>query len=168
MKIQLINKSPFDNPSYAKEGDSGMDLRANFAGVNNLEKTKGKVMCVPVGEWNDGEGLSKIIIDPDSRVIIPTGMYISLPKFYEAQVRPKSGQSFNKGFTVYLGTVDSNYRGEIGVIVANNTNRIIEIEHGEKVAQLVIAPVSQVEFENVDQLDTTERGEGGFGSTGIK
>ena len=169
MQVEILNRSCFALPSYAKSGDSGIDLRADFSSLSVLENKIGKVMCVPMGEHGDNKGFSKIILDPDARVIVPTNIHISIPKGYEGQVRPKSGQSFKKGFTVFLGTVDSGYIGNIGVIIANNTHRIIEIEHGEKIAQLVIAPVEQnVQFENVTELDSTERGQGGFGSTGIK
>jgi len=149
-KLKICNKSPHENPSYAKPGDSGMDLRA----------------------WVTND--APIILKPLERALIHTGIYVEIPYGYEIQVRPKSGQALKKGLVVLNtpGTVDVNYRGEICVIAINLSNEEIIVEDGEKIAQMVVCPVKHeglVDTEYVDEISTdTERGAGGFGHTGTK
>jgi dUTP pyrophosphatase len=142
MKIQLINKSNHELPSYATLLSAGMDLRANLN--------------------------ESITLNPHERALIPTGLFIALPEGYEAQIRPRSGLALKKGITVLNspGTVDADYRGEIGVILINLSNESFIIENGERIAQMVIAKYEQISFEEVSTLDETQRGSGGFGSTG--
>jgi dUTP pyrophosphatase len=143
MKIQLINKSQHEAPSYATELSAGMDLRANIE--------------------------QSISLQPLERALVPTGLYIALPEGFEAQVRPRSGLAYKKGITVLNspGTIDADYRGEIGVILVNLSNEAFVVENGERIAQLVIAKYEKVSFELVNELKETHRGAGGFGSTGV-
>lgn len=143
MKIKIINKSANELPSYETIQSAGMDLRAN----------------------NE----NPIILAPMKRVLIPTGLYIQLPVGYEAQVRPRSGLALKKGITVLNapGTVDADYRGEIGVILFNASDEPFVINRGERIAQMVIAKHERAEFELVESLDNSERGQGGFGHTGV-
>jgi len=143
MKIKIINKSANELPSYETIQSAGMDLRAN----------------------ND----NPIILAPMKRVLIPTGLYIQLPVGYEAQVRPRSGLALKNGITVLNapGTVDADYRGEIGVILFNASDEPFVINRGERIAQMVIAKHERAEFELVESLDDSERGQGGFGHTGV-
>ena len=143
MKIQIINKSKHEIPSYETQGSAGMDLRANID--------------------------ASITLKPLERAIVKTGLFIALPIGAEAQVRPRSGLAAKKGITVLNspGTVDADYRGEIGVILVNISNEDFVINDGERIAQLVIAKHERAEWEEVTILSETERGEGGFGSTGV-
>ena len=144
MKIELINKSKHATPTYSTEHSAGLDLRANLDGA--------------------------VILKPLERALIKTGLYIALPKGAEAQVRPRSGLAYKKGITVLNspGTIDADYRGEIGVILVNISNENFVVEDGERVAQLVIAKHEVAEWINVEELSETKRGSGGFGSTGVK
>ena len=144
MNIKIINRSQHDLPSYETIASAGMDLRANLS--------------------------EAIVLKPLERVIIKTGLFIELPIGYEAQVRPRSGLAAKKGITVLNspGTVDADYRGEIGVILVNLSNEAFIIENGERIAQLVVAKHERAEWITVETLSETSRGEGGFGSTGIK
>lgn len=144
MKIKIINKSAHLLPHYETIASAGMDLRAN---INQ-----------------------PITLQPLERVIIKTGLFIELPIGFEAQVRPRSGLAAKKGVTVLNspGTIDADYRGEIGVILANLSNEAFTIENDERVAQLVIAKHERAEWIEVEELSETSRGEGGFGSTGVK
>lgn len=144
LQFPIINESPYELPSYATLASAGMDLKA--------------VLAAPVS------------LAPLERKIIGTGLKIALPEGYEAQVRPRSGLAAKHGITVLNapGTIDADYRGEIGVILVNLSNDEFTIEPGERIAQLVIAQYTQVKWFPVDQLDETERGKGGFGSTGKK
>ncbi|MDO6736768.1 dUTP diphosphatase [Wenyingzhuangia sp. 2_MG-2023] len=144
MKVQIINKSKHSLPQYETKGAAGLDLKANLS--------------------------ESVFLKPLERAIIKTGLFIALPQGYEAQVRPRSGLAAKKGITVLNspGTVDADYRGEIGVILVNLSNDIFEVTDGERIAQLVIAKHEQAEWVEVDELDATERGAGGFGSTGKK
>jgi len=148
-------------PQYAKEGDSGMDVRAYITEERaNLEQDN-----------YHGHGTlppKTIPIFSHDRKIIPTGIKVSIPQGYEIQVRPRSGMAFKEGITVLNtpGTIDSGYRGEIGVILYNTTDRVIWIEHGYRIAQLVLQEVPQIVWEEVKSVDETSRGAGGFGSTG--
>ncbi|CAM1341215.1 dUTP diphosphatase [Tenacibaculum amylolyticum] len=143
MNVQIINKSKHQIPAYETEGSAGMDLRANID--------------------------EAIVLKPLERAIVKTGLFIALPQGYEAQVRPRSGLAAKKGITVLNspGTVDADYRGEIGVILVNLSNEDFTINDGERVAQLVIAKHERVTWQEVSVLSETERGTGGFGSTGV-
>lgn len=143
MKIRVINRSHHALPAYATVLSAGMDLRANLT--------------------------EPIILKPLTRCLVPTGLYIALPEGYEAQVRPRSGLALKKGITVLNspGTIDADYRGEIGVILINLSAEEFVIEDGERIAQMVIAQYEQAEWEQVETLDDTERGAGGFGHTGV-
>jgi dUTP pyrophosphatase len=163
-KLKICNKSPHENPTYAKPGDSGMDLRA-WIELTEDEKYLNK-------EFNYNITPS-ITLKPLERTLVHTGIYLEIPEGYEVQVRPKSGQALKKGITVLNspGTVDVNFRGEICVIAINLSNDNITIEDGEKIAQMVLCPVQHeglVDVEMVDEISiNTERGAGGFGHTGI-
>lgn len=143
MKVQIINRSHHQLPEYATEFSAGMDLRANIE--------------------------APIVLKPMQRCIVPTGLYIALPAGFEAQVRPRSGLAIKKGITVLNspGTIDADYRGEIGVILINLSQEDFTITDGERIAQMVIARHEQVEWDLVELLDETERGAGGFGHSGI-
>lgn len=142
MKIQIINKSKHALPQYATAHSAGMDLRANID--------------------------TPILLKPMQRKLIPTGLYIALPEGFEAQIRPRSGLALKKGITLLNtpGTIDADYRGEIGVIVVNLSEEDFIIEDGERIAQMVIARYEKAEWEEVEVLGETERGDGGFGHTG--
>ena len=142
MKIDIINKSPHALPSYQTNGSAGMDLRAH------LQKD--------------------IVLKPLQRSIIPTGLFVALPLGYEAQVRPRSGLAAKYGLTVLNspGTIDADYRGEIGVILVNLSDTDFTVKNGERVAQLVISKHARGEWVSVQNLSDTSRGSGGFGSTG--
>ncbi len=144
MKVQIINRSRFENPSYATPLSAGMDLKADLE--------------------------APVILGPLERAMIPTGLFIALPEGYEAQVRPRSGLAAKKGISVLNspGTVDADYRGEIRVILVNISNEPFTVMPGERIAQMVVARHERVEWENVEVLSETARGEGGFGSTGTK
>ena len=144
MKVKIVNQSAFALPAYATPLSAGMDLSANLA--------------------------EPVVLKPLDRAMIPTGLYIALPEGFEAQVRPRSGLAAKKGITVLNapGTVDADYRGEIRVILVNLSHEDFTVEPGERIAQMVIARHERVEWEDVDVLDETERGAGGFGSTGVK
>jgi len=143
MTIQIINKSKHQLPNYETSASAGMDLRANID--------------------------SAISLKPLERAIIKTGLFIALPNGYEAQVRPRSGLAAKNGITVLNapGTIDADYRGEIGVILVNLSNETFTINDGERIAQLVIAACQQASWEEVNILEETKRGKGGFGSTGL-
>lgn len=144
LKINAINRGHQSMPTYATSQSAGMDLRAN------LEEP--------------------VVLHPMERRLIPTGLHIALPEGYEAQVRPRSGLALKHGLTVLNapGTIDADYRGEIGVVLINLSQEDFTINDGERIAQLVVARYEQVEFSLVETLDETERGEGGYGHTGVK
>ncbi|MEP2279844.1 dUTP diphosphatase [Maribacter sp.] len=144
MNIKIINKSNHDLPHYETSASAGMDLRANLD--------------------------EAVTLQPLGRAIIPTGLFVELPVGVEAQVRPRSGLAAKKGITVLNapGTIDADYRGEIGVILVNISSEDFVIENGERIAQMVIAKHERAEWNLVDSLSETARGEGGFGSTGVK
>ena len=150
MRVQIVNKSFNPLPTYSTKYSAGMDLRANL---------------------KDEKGNDEVIsIAPGERVLIPTGLYIQLPYGYEAQIRPRSGLALKYGITVLNtpGTIDADYRGEIGVILVNLSNTPFTVEPGERIAQLVFAKYEKADFIEVEELSETERGEGGFGHTGNK
>jgi dUTP pyrophosphatase len=142
MKVKVINRSSHALPAYETGSSAGMDVRAN------------------IGE--------AIVLAPMSRALIPTGLYLEIPHGYECQVRPRSGLALKKGVSVLNtpGTIDADYRGEVGVILFNMSDSAFTVENGERIAQLVFAPVLQVEWDESESLSETERGAGGFGSTG--
>ena len=144
MNVIVVNKSKHKLPHYATDASAGMDLRASLE--------------------------SPIILKPLERTIVKTGIYIQLPIGYEAQVRPRSGLALKKGITVLNspGTIDADYRGEIGVILINLSSEQFIIEDGERIAQMVVAKHEQAEWVEAEGLEETARGAGGFGSTGIK
>ena len=143
MTVELINKSKHPTPSYETIQSAGMDLRANLN--------------------------EPIVLKPLQRAIIKTGLFMALPTGYEAQVRPRSGLAAKKGVTVLNspGTIDADYRGEIGVILVNLSSEDFEVNDGDRVAQLVIAKYEQIDWVQVNDLNKTNRGSGGFGSTGV-
>ena len=143
MKVKIINRSRHQLPSYATELSAGMDLRANLD--------------------------QPIELQPLQRALVPTGLFMALPEGYEAQVRPRSGLAIKKGITVLNspGTIDADYRGEICVILVNLSNEDFESVDGERIAQMVVARHETVEWSAVELLGATERGEGGFGHTGV-
>ena len=142
MKVKIVNKSAFDTPFYATERSACMDIKANIE--------------------------EPITLQPLQRAMVPTGLYIALPEGTEAQIRPRSGLAAKHGITVLNtpGTIDADYRGEIKVILVNLSNEDFVINPGERIAQMVVARYEQVEWDAVEVLDDTERGAGGFGSTG--
>ena len=144
VKIKIVNRGSQQLPAYATPESAGMDLRANVA--------------------------EPVVLRPLERRIIPTGLYMALPPGYEAQVRPRSGLAFKHGVTVLNspGTIDSDYRGELGVLLVNLSNEDFTIQAGERIAQMVIARHEQGEFVEIEELDDTERGAGGYGHTGVK
>ena len=150
MRVQIVNKSSNPLPTYSTEYSAGMDLRANL---------------------KDEEGNDKVIsIVPGERVLIPTGLYLSIPYGYEGQIRPRSGLALKYGITVLNtpGTIDADYRGEIGVCLINHGNDTFDVHHGDRIAQIVFAQVEQAALVEVSELVNTKRGDGGFGHTGIK
>lgn len=142
MKVRVINRSKFELPEYETELAAGMDVRANIE--------------------------EEIVLGSLERAVVPTGLYVEIPKGYEIQVRPRSGLAARHGLSVLNapGTIDADYRGEIGVIVVNLSNESYTIEPGERVAQMVLAAHEQIEWQESTELSDTERGEGGFGHTG--
>ena len=143
MEVHIINKSKHELPSYETLLSAGMDIRANIS--------------------------ESIVLNPLERVIIKTGLFMSLPMGLEAQVRPRSGLAAKKGITVLNspGTIDADYRGEVGVILINLSRDCFTVNNGDRIAQLVIARHEQIKWKEVTVLDETDRGEGGFGSTGV-
>lgn len=144
MKIRIINKSPHNLPKYETENSAGMDIKAFIK--NN------------------------ITLKPLERTIVTTGLYLSLPKGLEAQVRPRSGLAIKKGITVLNspGTIDSDYRGEIGVILINLSNEAFKVKNGDRIAQLIIAKYESTSWDEAEKLEDSSRGSAGFGSTGYK
>ncbi len=144
LKVQITNKGRQPLPTYATEQSAGMDLRADVS--------------------------ESVVLHPMERMLVPTGLHIALPPGFEAQVRPRSGLALKHGITVLNtpGTIDADYRGEIKVLLINFSNQDFVINAGERIAQMVVARHEQVEWVDVEQLDETERGEGGYGHTGVK
>lgn len=144
MEVKIINKSHHPLPSYATAASAGMDIRANLT--------------------------EPVELKPLERKLIPTGLYIALPEGYEAQMRPRSGLAIKHGITLLNtpGTIDADYRGEIGIILVNLSSEPFVVNDGERICQMVIASYTQAEWQPVEALDETERGAGGFGHTGKK
>jgi dUTP pyrophosphatase len=143
MKVRIVNRSKYPTPAYATEKSAGMDLKADIE--------------------------TPITLGPLERALVPTGLYIALPDGTEAQVRPRSGLAAKYGISVLNapGTIDADYRGEVKVILVNLSNEPFVINPGERIAQLVVARYEKVEWDEVETLDETQRGSGGFGSTGV-
>jgi len=144
MKVEVVNLSSHELPKYSTNESAGLDLRADLQ--------------------------SPITLKPGQRSLIPTGLKIALPTGYEAQVRPRSGLAYKHGITVLNspGTIDADYRGDVGVILISHGSESFTIENGERIAQLIIAKFVQIDWDEVLDLSSTSRGEGGFGSTGVK
>lgn len=144
MQVKIVNKSSNPSPAYATPFSAGMDIRADLQ--------------------------EPLTLNPLQRMLIPTGLYIALPEGYECQARPRSGLAVKHGITVLNspGTIDADYRGELKILLVNLSDTPFVIEPGERIAQLVVAKHEHVEWSEVEVLDETERGEGGFGSTGVK
>ena len=144
MKVKIINMSDNPLPTYETKGSAGMDLRASLT--------------------------EPVKLKPLQRALIPTGLYIELPQGFEAQVRPRSGLAIKKGLSLLNtpGTIDSDYRGEIKIILINLSNETAQVHHGERIAQMIINEYETVTFVEVDELSETTRGDGGFGHTGVK
>lgn len=144
MKIRIVNRSKHNLPAYETIASAGMDLRADLD--------------------------NPIVLPPLERTLVPTGLFIELPEGYEAQIRSRSGLLINKGISIVNspGTIDADYRGEIRIILVNLSNEEFVIEDGERIAQMVIAKHERAEWTEVEQLNDTERGSGGFGHTGKK
>ena len=144
MQVKIVNRSKHQLPAYETAFSAGMDVRANL--------------------------LETLTLEPFQRALVLTGLFMELPQGYECQVRPRSGLALKKGITVLNspGTIDADYRGEVGVILINLSQEAVVIEDGERIAQLVFAEVAHASLLSVDELSTSERGSGGFGSTGVK
>jgi dUTP pyrophosphatase len=144
MQVKIINQSKHALPGYETSGSAGMDVRANLT--------------------------ERVVLQPMERALIPTGLFLEIPEGYECQVRPRSGLAFKKGVTVLNapGTIDADYRGEVGVILINLSNEEFVVEDGERIAQLVFAEYKQAKWIETTVLTETKRGAGGFGSTGVE
>ncbi len=144
IEVAIINQSAFDLPAYATEGAAGLDIRANIT--------------------------EAVVLSPLERQLIPTGLFVAIPMGYEIQIRPRSGLAFKHGITVLNtpGTIDADYRGEIKVLLVNLSNEPFSIEPGERIAQMVLAKHEKLSWKTTEELPSTERGAGGFGSTGVK
>ena len=142
MKVRIVNKSKHSLPGYSTAFAAGMDLRASLD--------------------------ESIVLDPGERALIPTGLFIELPRQYEAQIRPRSGLALKKGISIVNspGTIDSDYRGEVGIILINMSKEPFIVNDGERICQMVVAKHETIEWEETDNLDDSERGSGGFGHTG--
>ncbi|HKL66916.1 MAG TPA: dUTP diphosphatase [Bacteroidales bacterium] len=144
MQVRVVNKSQHELPEYSTEASAGMDIRANLE--------------------ND------VILKPLERMIVPTGLYIELPVGYEAQIRPRSGMAIKYGISILNspGTIDADYRGELGIIIVNLSNEEYKLQDGDRICQMVIAKHERVKWNEVTILEETKRGKGGFGHTGSK
>lgn len=170
MKVKVVNTSKNPLPVYANEPinglvqDSGMDIYAD------LDNVPTKFCFDTEINYHDDRSVKNIVINPFGRVLIPTGIHTAIPNGFEIQVRDRSGHALKKGLIIVngVGTIDSSYTGDIGVILCNVSNVPVVIEAGERIAQLVLAKVETCEWEQVDSLDETARGENGFNSTGTR
>lgn len=169
MRVKVINLSKNDLPRYETENAAGLDVRADLSRITPENPTKlfGDCEIIYPGE---GHPKGMIRLDPGARALFPTGLKVALPAGYEIQVRPRSGLALKKGLTVLNtpGTIDADYRGEIGIILINLGLESVWIEDGERIAQIVLKKVENIEWDVVGELDSTERGEGGFGHTNTK
>lgn len=164
-QVNVINLSEQNLPKYETKGAAGLDIRADFSRITSDNPLK---FYAGSGYFDFEKKMLRI--DPMARVLIPTGLKVGLPEGIEMQVRPRSGMALKKGLTVINtpGTVDEDYRGEVGVPVINLNTEPIWIENGERICQVVFNKYEKIEWNLVDTLDETERGEGGFNSTGSK
>lgn len=170
MQVKIINNSQFDLPKYETDGAAGMDLRCDFTRLGK------HLIGDPIGVGNECSVYNtdefgfpeEIYMPPHARILIKTGLFIQLPEGYEAQIRPRSGLALKYGLTVLNspGTIDSDYTGEIGVILINTSNNNVYIKHGERICQCVLSHVPKIEWAQVESLQDTQRGCQGFGHTG--
>lgn len=168
MIVKVINKSNNSLPKFETPDSAGVDVRADFSRINEFPiKVYGGAEVISAGEAHE-----KIMIKltPGSRALIPTGLFMAVPKGYEMQVRPRSGLALKEGLTVLNtpGTIDADYRGEVGIIIINTSNEDRFIEDGERIAQLLLKKAEQFTWKETDILDETERGDRGFGHSGKK
>lgn len=160
INIPVINKSNNELPKYAHKGDAGFDLRAN---VEEIENSNYLFNTIKLSS-------TTIIVNPGGRALIPTGLYMAIPEGYELQIRPRSGLALKHGITVLNtpGTIDSVYRGNIGVILINHGTEPFIVEHGDRIAQGVLNKVEEANLVEVDSLDETDRADSGYGKSGVK
>ena len=165
IKIQIINKSKNTLPTYSTKYSAGVDVRVDFSNITPERPIKAFGNCQFV--FKTDKNNPYLILDPGCRALIPTGLYVAIPEGYEIQVRPRSGLALKEGASLCNtpGTIDSDYRSEIGIILINHGLKPIVVEDGERIAQLVLNKVPQIEWIEVDSLDETDR-KGGFGHTG--
>lgn len=158
--INVVNKSSNPLPKYGSSGASGADIYADIEHINKKFLYDGAAILTD----------TQLLLPPGSRALIPSGIHVNLPYDYEIQVRCRSGMALKQGLIVTngVGTIDEDYTGDIGVILTNTSKESVIINQGDRIAQLVLAPVSKIAWNLVDSLEETERGEGGFGHTGIK
>lgn len=170
MKVKIVKKSDWPLPKYESKYAAGMDIRGDFQRIviDSNNKPKQFYNCELL--YTTAGVPLQIKMHPGGRCLVPTGLFIQLPHKYEAQVRPRSGLALKKGITVLNtpGTIDSDYRGEIGVILINTSNKDVIIEDGDRIAQLVISKYKSINWNKVETLEYTARGENGFGSTKLK
>lgn len=161
ININVVNKSSNKLPEYAHNGDAGFDFRADIFGITNDDFL-----------YNATKDIYKniVIINPGGRALIPTGLYMAIPEGYELQVRPRSGLALKKGITVLNtpGTIDAPYRGNIGVILMNNGSEPFVVCQGDRIAQGVLNKIEKANFNLVESLDNTDRGDSGYGKSGVK
>ena len=162
MKVQVIHKSSNELPKYETSQSAGMDLRADLNNINENFLFNTYVVRI------DNDYIDHIIIKSGGRALIPTELYTAIPKGYEVQIRPRSGLALKSGITVCNtpGTIDADYRNGWGVILINHGSKPFIVNQGDRIAQAVLTKVEQIEWEEVETLDSTDRGLGGFGSTG--
>lgn len=160
MQVNIINKSNNPLPKYADSGCSGADVYADVEHINENFLFGGAFLAEP----------DQLILVPGSRALIPSGLHVDIPEGYEIQVRCRSGLALKQGIIVTngLGTIDASYKGDIGVILTNTGDKCFVVNQGDRIAQLVLMPVTKIEWNLVDTLKDSERGEGGYGHTGIK
>lgn len=184
IKVKVINKSNNELPKYETAGAAGMDARASFKNLNprDIKQYGPQIVytCETIWEdvaFEDGtvgaasrQLIKSISLQPGSRVLIPTDLYVEIPEGYEIQVRMRSGLALKQGLVLVngLGTIDSDYRGNIGVILLNTSDRPVDIAEGDRICQFVLNKVEQIEWKETNNLEESDRGEGGFNSTGIK
>jgi dUTP pyrophosphatase len=159
MKVQVINKSQHQLPKYATIGSAAVDLQASFTELDQDFK----------GDRFQVDAPNKVIfLLAGGRILIPTDLYVAIPEGYEIQIRPRSGLAIKNGISMVncTGTIDSDYRGNVGIILINHSNKTFEIRNGDRIGQAILSKVEQIEWVNVDKLSETSRGEGGFGHSG--
>lgn len=184
IKVKVINKSNNELPKYETKGAAGMDARASFKNLDprDIKQYGPQIVYTCETIWKnvvfeDGKTgavsrqlIKSISLQPGSRVLIPTDLYVEIPEGYELQVRMRSGLALKEGLILVngIGTIDSDYRNGIGVIIMNISNKPVDINDGDRICQFVLNKVEQIEWDEVNKLDETDRNKGGFGSTGIK